>query len=116
MVKFLVTPSQSQTPETLLPQTAVLEPDTLNTDNIVPTIPNENNNGFYMPNESDDGFCVKILDSGSNGGDADMISEDELTRFSKFLFEAQQKALTEEKARESKQRTYTGHSKTTAKR
>jgi len=34
MVKFLVTPSQSQTPETLLPQTAVLEPDTSNTDDI----------------------------------------------------------------------------------
>ena len=102
MVKFLVTPSQSQTPETLLSQTAVLEPDTLDTDNIVPTVPNENDDGSCMPNESDDGSCMEILNSGSDGRDADMISEDELTRFSKFLFEAQQKALAEKKARESK--------------
>ncbi len=60
---------------------------------IVPTVPNENDDGSCMPNESDDGSCVEILDSGSDGGDVDMISEDELTRFSEFLFEAQQKAL-----------------------
>jgi len=69
-----------------------------------------------MPNESDDGSCMKILDSGSDSGDMDMISENELMRFSKILFKAQQKALAEEKARGSKQRTYTGHSKTTTYR
>jgi len=98
-------PSRSQTSETLLPQTAVLdEPDTLDTFDL-PIVPNEDN--------SDSDSSVEILDGGS---DVDIDDETELTTFSKMLCDAQKKALAVEKAMGNKRKTHNGHSRTTAYR
>ena len=98
---------RSQTPESLLPQTKVLdeqhEPNTLDTDNVVP---NEDDDDF-------EGSSVEILDGCS---DTDIREESELTRFSRMLCEAQEKALAEEKVKGNKQKSYTGHSQATAYR
>jgi hypothetical protein len=102
--------SQSQTPKPFLPQTAVLdEPDTLDTDD-VPVVPNEDH---FESSEDSDGSVVEILDGGS---DVDIYEESELAKFSKMLFDAQKKALTEEKAKGKKRKAYTGHSQSTAYR
>jgi hypothetical protein len=93
-----------QSSETLLPQTAVLdEPDKLDMDDDVPT----------LPNDDSDGSSVEILDSGS---DTDICEESELTKFSQMLHNAQKKALAEEKAMGNKRKAYTGHSRATAYR
>jgi hypothetical protein len=100
--KFISHPSQIQTTETLLPQTAVLdEPDTLDTDN-PPTIPSDDS----------EGSSVEIIDGGS---DLDICEETELARFSRILCDAQKKALAEN-AERSKRKTYSGQSRTTAHR
>lgn len=70
-----------------------------------------------MSNKEDDedseGSSVEILDGGSS---ADIYKETELTKFSKMLFDAQKRALAEEKAKSNKRKTYNGHSRTTAHR
>jgi hypothetical protein len=97
---------QSQTSDSLLPHTAVLdEPDTLDTDDI-PTMPNEDDDGS-------ESSSVEILDSGSH---TDICKENELTRFSQILYDAQKRAFSEEKARGNKRKAYTGHSQKTAYR
>jgi len=100
--KLLITPSQSQTSEALLPQTAVL--DTLDAGNI-PTMPNESD-----VDVDSEGSSVEILDSGS---DADICEEAELTKFSRMLCDAQKIALAEEKAKGKKRKSYIGHSRAT---
>lgn len=83
---------------------AVDEPDMLDP-NDKPIMLNEDDNestGFKS--------SLEIFDSGS---DTDICEESELSKFSKMLFDAQKKALAEEKARGKKQKSYTGHSRAT---
>ena len=106
MASQLITPSLSQTFETLLPQMAVInEPDTSDTGNI-PITSNEDD-------VDSDGSDVEILDSGS---DMDICEETELTKFSRILHDAQKQALAVERARQKKRKSYTGHSRATGYR
>ena len=78
------------------------EPNVLNP-NDDPIMLNENDNestGFES--------SLEVFDSGSN---TNICEESELTKFSKMLFDAQKKALAEEKVRGKKQKNYTGHSR-----
>jgi hypothetical protein len=94
-------PSQSQTPEPFLPQTAVLdEPDTLD----VPVMPNED----HLDSE---GSIMEILDGGS---DVDIYEESELEKFSRILFDAQKSALAQKKEKGKKWKSYTGRSRSIA--
>ena len=81
------------------------EPDMMDADNI-PTVPNGDNS------DSEDSM-VKILDAGS---DVDIHEETKLIKFSRMLFDAQKRALAEEKAKGKKQKTYNGSSQATAYR
>ena len=106
MASQLITPSLSQTFETLLPQMAVInEPDTSDTGNI-PIASNEDN-------VDSNGSDVEILDSGS---DVDICEETELTKFSRILRDAQKQALAVERAKGKKRKSYTGHSRATGYR
>jgi hypothetical protein len=120
-----------QSPELLLPQTAVVdEPDTLD-QNDVPTIPNEVDFVPFMESErsesersesersndpsaesesESDGSSVEIVD---NASDAEICEETELEKFSRFLHDAQQAALANEKANGNKRKNYKGDSRTT---
>jgi len=101
--KSISCPSLSQTSEPFLPQMAVPdEPNALDTD-IVPT----------MVNDDSKGSSVEILDSGS---DAEICEENELTKFSRMLCDAQKKALAKEEARGNKRKTYKKVSLTTVYR
>jgi hypothetical protein len=95
--KSISHPSQIQTAETLLPQTAVLnEPDTLDTVD-VPTI---------MSDSDSEESCVEIIDGGS---DADIYKETALTRFSRILHDAQKKAQVEDVVKGNKWKTFNGN-------
>ena len=83
---------------------AVDELDALNP-NDDPIMPNENDNESTGSESS-----LEVFDSGS---DTDICEESELTKFSKMLFDAQKKALAEEKARGKKRKDYTGHLRAT---
>ena len=79
------------------------ESDIMDANNI-PTVPNGDNS------DSEDSM-VKILDASS---DVDIYEETELIKFSRMLFDAQKRALEEEKAKGKKQKTYNGSSWATA--
>jgi hypothetical protein len=96
--KSISHPSQIQTAETLLPETAVFdEPDMLDTVD-VPTI---------MSDSDSKGSCVEIIDGGS---DVDIYEETALTRFSRILHDAQKKAQVEDAAKGNKWKTSNGNS------